>query len=363
MAGRTKTPAQSSHGTQGKVRLRDVAREVGVSIATVSRVLNNHNHVAEELRARVLQAISDLGYVPNTAARALVTRRSRTIGALVPTIEYPGFATTVQAMQRRLSDCGFTMLQATSEHDLAREFEQARVLTMRGVDGLMLIGASHNEELYDWLNARDVPFVSTWVADSKGHGPAIGFDNAAATARMADYLLDLGHTRISMIVGNTQSNDRAAERLAGVRQALAARGLALHSERQVGRPYKIGEGRVALRTLLEQPQRPTAVICSNDILAFGALAEASRMGLAVPGDVSVVGFDDADFAQELTPPLTTVRVEAAQIGTLAAEFLLDRIDGRPTLEKLEIPVTIVVRQSAAPPRESAGARPAKRAAG
>lgn len=345
----TGVPEESRERRGGTANLRDVAREAGVSIATASRVVNNQAHVTDGVRARVLRAVADLGYVPNTTARALVTQRSRTIGALVPTIEYPGFARTVQAMQRRLAESGFTMLQAMSDYDLAREFEQAKVLTMRGVDGLMLIGARHNDALYGWLRARRIAFVSSWIADSGGRGPSVGFDNRVAAARMADYLLDLGHTRISMMVGNTHSNDRAAERLDGVRAALAARGLTLRSERLVERPFRIGEGRYALRALLEAEDRPTAVICSNDMLAFGALSEAHRMGLRVPEDVSVVGFEDAEFAEELTPPLTTMRVDAALIGVLTAEFLLDRIEGRPTAERVEVPVDIIVRRSAAPP--------------
>lgn len=337
--------------TGGHITLSDVADACGVSTATVSRVLNNHVHVTDEVRARVARTVAELGYYPNTAARSLVTHKSMTIAALVPTIEYPGFAKTVQAMQRRLASSGYTMLQATSDYDLDREFEQIKMLTTRGVDGLMLIGARHDEELYGWLNARNIPYVNSWIADSRGNGASVGFDNRLAAAQVAEYLLDMGHEKISMIVGNTEANDRAAERLEGVRSQLESRGLQLHSRRLMERPFKIGEGRVAFREIMEQPDRPTAIICSNDMLAFGAISEAHRMNIAVPDQVSIVGFDDDDFAQELNPPLTTMRVEAAQIGVLAAEHLLDRLAGRPAPERVEIPVHVIVRESASPPRK------------
>lgn len=331
----------------GQASLSDVAMRAGVSTATVSRVLNGTAPVTEEVMERVRHACQDLNYVPNGAARALSSRRTRTIGAIVPSIENAGFAVAIGALQRRLDAAGFSLIVASSDYDPAAELKEAELLISRGIDGLMLVGGEHHADLVPMLLKHGLPFVETWTLS--GIHPCVGFDNVAVARRLAEYLLDLGHVDIAVIAGRMLHNDRAAQRVTGVRQALEARGLSLPTERMIERPYRIQDGRLALKAMLARAERPTAVICGNDQLAFGALIEAKASGLSVPGDISITGFNDLDFACYLDPPLTTVFVPTDQIGAGAGDYLLGRATGEPVLRVNDIETKIIVRASTAPP--------------
>jgi LacI family transcriptional regulator len=334
---------------QSGVTLADVARAAGVSPATASRALTRPEAVRDALRDSVRQAVARLGYVPHGPARALASRRSSTIGAIVPTLDNAIFARCIDALQRRLDTAGYVLLLATTEYDQRREAAEAEALLERGVDGLMLVGAAHDPVLWDRLVRRALPVVTTWIYDTAGGRPCIGFDNARAAARVASYLLDLGHRRIAMIAGIIAANDRAAARVVGVRDALAARGASLEPDLLVERAYGVAEGRQAMRMLLHHREPPTAVICGNDVLAIGALLECLSAGIAVPGRVSITGFDDVELASHLQPPLTTIRVPSSDMGRLAAEYLIDRLAGRVTPAFIELDAELIVRGTTAPP--------------
>ncbi|MCK1364302.1 LacI family DNA-binding transcriptional regulator [Bradyrhizobium sp. 62] len=335
---RFRTPPEGA-----QVSVIDVARAAGVSTATVSRVLNGVTTVAEDAVQRVRRACRDLNYIPNGAARALSSRRTRTIGAVVPSIENSGFAVAIGALQRWLDAAGYTLFVASSDYDPIAELRECSLLMARGIDGLLLVGGEHHPELVPMLEHQELPFVETWTL-SDTH-PCVGFDNVEAARRLTEYLLDLGHVDIGVIAGRMLHNDRAANRVAGVRQALEARGLKLPAEWMIERPYRILEGRLAMRSLLARATRPTAVICGNDQLAFGALIEAKESGLSVPEDISVTGFNDLDFAAYLDPPLTTISVPADNIGVTAGEYLVNRSNGKAVLRVNEIQTRLVVRSS------------------
>lgn len=333
------------------VTIRDVASAAEVSVATVSRALNGNSAVAAELRERVLAAATRLGYTPHAAARALASQRSRTIGAVIPTLENVNFALGIEALQRRLAEAGYTLLLASSNYDSAEELRQVRALAAQGVAGMMLVGGNHTPDIYEFLQARNIPLVTTWVLDA-AHA-SIGFDNREIGRALANYLIDLGHTQFGAIVQVGTHSDRAADRVAGIREALAVRGLPPPQVRTTERPYKIVEGQLALRALMQAPPRPTAVICGTDSLAFGALREAERLGLAVPRDLSIAGINDAEFAAYLNPPLTTMRLPADEIGTRAAEYLLGCVEVQPEVQPMvpltQVQFSLIVRGSTAPP--------------
>ena len=335
-----------------RVRLEDVARLADVSTATVSRALNDPKKVRPNLAQRVHDAIRELGYVPHGAARALASHRSHTIGAIVPTLDNAIFARGIGALQQRLSEDGYTLLLATSDYEFERELFQVEKLIERGIDGLMLIGEAHDKRLYDMLAAKKLPYVNTWVYNAESPHPCVGFHNRNAAYRIATYLIDIGHRRIGMIAGLCQYNDRAAERVLGVRHALADRGLELAPRLLTEVPYDITEGRKALHTLLEQNDPPTAFICGNDVIAFGALFEALFLGKKVPAELSIVGFDDLDLARQIAPPLTTMHVPSLQMGRAAAEYLLARLAGENPAAATELEVGLIVRGTTAPPDTS-----------
>ena len=334
------------------IKIDDVARVAGYSTATVSRVLNKSTQVTEKARRAIERAVEDLGYVPDSAARMLASHASRTIGAVVPTIENLTYAIGITALQQRLRRAGYTLLISFSEYDMDLEFEEVRNLAARGVDGIMLVGGIHHPEMFKLLESRKIAYVTTWVLDSTL--PCIGFDNRESAARIANYLVGLGHTDIAVIASMSATNDRATARVAGIRAALATHGMALRDDRIIHGLGSIAEGKSAIRTLLAMTTMPTAVIGLNDTLAFGALIEAQRHGLRVPQDLSIVGFDDLDYAAELRPALTTVRIPAAEIGTATAEYLLARIRNTPVSRTVEIPADLIVRDSTCPPRSLSG---------
>jgi LacI family transcriptional regulator len=329
--------------------VEDVAAAAGVSTATVSRVLNGLGGVREPLRRKVLAAVETLGYVPNAGARAMMLRRSGTIGAIFPTVDNAIFAKAIDALQRRLAESGLQLLLATSGYDPQTEARQALSLLTSGVDGLLLCGCGQSAELLQRLAQRGVPVVHVMTWPAPPGLVTVGFDNARAMGQAVRLLLDLGHRRIAMLAGVTQDNDRAEARVAGVREALRAAGLDLPATRLTERRYGLAAARDGLRWLLQARPAPTAVVCGNDVLAFGALLEAHRLGLAVPEQLSIVGFDDLDLAGHLQPALTTVRVPAEEMWRLAAERVIDALRGAEVPRSTEIEVALVVRGSTAPP--------------
>jgi LacI family transcriptional regulator len=331
------------------VTLADVARLAGVSTATVSRALNLPHKVKRPTLSRVRQAVETLGYVAHGAARALASRRTRTVGAVIPTLDNAIFANTTHALQKTLDEAGYTLLLASHEFSPDTEVRVTRALIERGVDGLVLLGTTHHPELFRLIAAHGIPYVLTWALDRSGTHPCIGFDNRRAAVQLARYLLEIGHREFAMISGITAGNERARERLEGVRETLLARGARLAPERIVEKPFTLTAGREGLRQVMKGMPRPTAVICGNDVLAIGAMAECGALGLAIPREVSITGFDDMEIASMVSPPLTTVRFPTAELGAYAAADLLKRIAGEPVEMRRELPVELVVRGSTAPP--------------
>lgn len=332
-----------------RVSLADVARRAGVSTATVSRVINNVGQVRADTRQKVESVARALDYAPNSFARALASQRSHTIGVIVPSLRGSIFASGVEAMQRHAQSCGYSVLLACCDYDLDRELALARGLVARGVDGLILVGFLHHDDLAPMLQRRGIPFVIQGSWRRRTPHPCVGFDNVAAMEIGARHLLDLGHRRIAVIAGISAGNDRVQDRLIGIRTALAGAGVSLSPDRVIESPYELGAARAAMRQLLGSGERPTAVICINDVLAHGALLECQAACLDIPGQVSVIGFDDLDFAEHVHPALTTIRVPTGEMGAKAVDELLARVDGRQAPRRLApMKLQLVVRGSTAP---------------
>lgn len=328
-----------------------VAALAGVSTATVSRTLNKPDAVREPLRRKVEAAIARLGYVPHAGARALMLRRSGTVGAVFPTVDNAIFAKAIGALQRRLGESDTQLLIATSDYDVEREMRQAMNLVTRGVDALALCGLCQHPKLLKFLRRRGLPSVHVMVEGPADDTVCVGFDNAAATAQATRHLIALGHRRIAMLAGICANNDRAAARVAGVRSALRAARIAFPPHRLLERRYAIADARDGLHELMRHRPAPTAIICGNDVLAFGAMIEAQRMGLIVPRDLSVVGFDDLELARHVQPTLTTVAVPTEAMWTIAAERMLAALRGETVPPSTRIDVALLVRESTAPPPE------------
>jgi LacI family transcriptional regulator len=339
---------QRARRRSNRVRVEDVAALAGVSAATVSRLINQTGSVSRKSRERIERAVTELGYVPNGAARALASHRTRAIGVIIPTLENANFAIAAEGAQRHLVNAGYQMLVASSDYDPAQEWAHIRSLIAHGIDGIILVGARRSEEVLEYLRFRRLPYVVTWSLADKDT-PSVGFDNGEAARQLAKHLLDLGHRQVGVIAGLTKNNDRAAARLDGIRRAFRERGIELPRELLIERPYRIAEGQLAMRALRTMSPSVTAIICGNDQLALGALIECHRQGVVVPRQLSIVGFDDLEFASQILPTLTTIHVPAEEIGRRAAAFLIDRLNDVSSPITTEVAVSLVVRGSSGPP--------------
>lgn len=325
--------------------LGDVARVAGVSPATVSRCLNNPGIVRSEIRDNVMAVIDTLGYVPHAAARALASRRSRTIGAVLPSLESSLFGGTVGALQARLTEAGYTLAVAATGYDPTVERAHIRNLIASGVDGLMLVGAVRSQDTYALMESKNVPYVLAWVREEDTHHAFVGFDNAQAAANVTRYLIDQGHRHFAMIAGITEGNDRASARLAGFRQVLADHGLDPEAAPLIETQFGMREGRLAFRELMQKTPRPTAVVCGADPFAYGAIFEANAMGLDIPGEVSVTGFDNMELGEQLVPGVTSVQTPQVEMGTQAGDYLLARLAGEEVTPPPALETTLIIRGS------------------
>lgn len=325
--------------------LEDVARSAQVSTATVSRCLNDKEKVSKKTRQRVMEAVERLGYTPNFNARAMAAKRSHTIGAIIPTMENAIFARGLQAFQEALYDMGYNLLVSSSAYQPQLEAAQIRELVARGADGLLLIGYERDQQVYDYLARRSIPTVLAWAAGPDMGHAYVGFDNRKAMRGLADRVIGLGHRRVAVISGIVAGNDRAAGRLEGIKDSWRAHGLDVDDLRVIQTTYEIESGAVAFEQLMSAGDRPTVVMCGNDVLATGAISKAREMGVLVPDEVSITGFDDIELARYVHPPLTTVHVPHREMGRVAAEELVDLIANPAKAVQRTLDVSIVMRGS------------------
>jgi LacI family transcriptional regulator len=343
----------SQSSKRARAKLTDVARLAKVSLATASRALNQPGIVRPAIRERVERAVEKLSYAPDRMAKALSSGKSRIVGAVVPTIGNAIFADGVEALQNRLDERGYTLLLSNSQYDPEKELRQIKALLEHGIDGLVLVGDSFAPEALPLIRRRGIPFVTTYVCASKHGIPAIGIDNRLATEEATRYLLELGHRKFAVIANTALPNDRSQARMEGMLAALAHHNIGLGPDRivEVTQP-SISNGRRAFATLIAADPALTAILCTTDALAAGALAEARRRGIRVPVELSVVGFDDIEIAGEADPSLTTVNVPAADIGRIAADHLISAIEGSPIPMTTRIDALLIVRESTDRPPHS-----------
>ncbi|MEM6587102.1 MAG: LacI family DNA-binding transcriptional regulator [Pseudomonadota bacterium] len=327
--------------------LRDVSRAAGVSVATVSRVLNSPHVVNKDTRERVEAVIEELGFVRSAAALAINSGRTRLLGALIPTLESDIFALTVSSMEQTLVQHGFSLIVATTDDDPETEARKARELVDVGVEGFFISGVTHSDAFYDLLRRTRVPALAISYFDETYHLPTIGYDNRLAADIACTHLRELGHDRIAVIHGPLTGNDRNKARVDATRAALNAQSCWFFEE-----PISVAGGVAGAKRAMDQIGQFDAVFCMSDVMAFGVLHELHRAGLSVPGDVSVVSIHNLPASEFTYPPLTTVHLPARQMGQRAAESLARWVedDMRPTSTCLG--VHLVERGSTGPFKRS-----------
>ncbi|MFC6582527.1 LacI family DNA-binding transcriptional regulator [Sulfitobacter aestuariivivens] len=327
-----------------------VAKAARVSISTVSRSYNHPELVKPATRKKIDAAVRRLGYIRNRAAQTMHGIRSGTIGLIVPTIDHAIFAEVIQAFSDAVDEQGFTILVASHGYDLEREYAVMRKFLEHRVDGIALIGQDHSEETYQLIESQSIPAMTIWNHDVASPLSCVGADNAAAGQLAAAHVTHLGHSKIGLVFPPTTGNDRARGRKTGALDVLRSAGITVPDRWSVEAPYSISDAKDAVGQMLASPDRPTALICGNDVLAQGAVYAALRLGLGVPRAISVIGIGDFKGSREMEPGLTTVRLPARRIGLMAGARLAQSIihaDPRTFRELCEI--ELIKRDTCAAP--------------
>ncbi len=324
--------------------LEDVAKEAGLSPMTVSRALNNPKVVRPATISRVMDAVNITGYIPNMLAGGLATSRTKLIAVVVPQINNNMFVDTVQAISDELALRGYHMLLCIVGYEPEAETDIVATLLSRRPDGIVLTGIHHTSELKRIILNANIPVVEIWDLTPTPIDMLIGFSHEKVGNAIGAYFLDKGFTRFGFICA---SDRRAVVRKKGAQAVLRTRPEHEIEELIVSRPANMEVGRNALRQMMAEGKRFDAIICSSDTLAQGAIMEAEAQGLRVPGDLSVIGFADLNFAAHNRPAITTVSVDKWELGVKAARMLADKIEGIPVAESVvDLGYSLVIRESA-----------------
>lgn len=332
------------------VTLKDVAQQAGVHPATASRALNLETRllVSEQTASRVLAAAAELGYQPNTVARSLRTRRSNTIGVLIPDLTNPLFPPIVRGLADRLESHGYVALIGNTDGDDARGRRVFEQMGARHVDGYVLATAHLQDPLIDDAVRSGVPVVLMNRIAADDSFPSVTVDNEAGVRLAVQHLLALGHRDIACIAGPLDVSTGLA-RYRGFRSAMTDAGLEMADDRLAfARSFSIDEGYRCARQILAARDGCTAVAAGNDMLAVGCYRALDEAGLSCPDDMSVVGFNDMPFIDMLRPPLTTVTFSHQQLGAQAADLLIERLNGSTGPNKIVYVVPeLIIRGSTA----------------
>lgn len=326
--------------------IKDVAKYAGVSTSTVSHVLNSTRFVSEHVKERVEKAVAELSYRPSSIARSLKGQNTKTLGMLVTASQNPFFAEVVHGVERRCYERGYTLFLCNTEGDVSRMKANLGALEEKRVDGLLLLCSEVNNDIITLLQAEwSVPIV---VFDWGPQSDTVDriYDNSLHGARLAtEYLIRKGHRAIGCITGPLDRRS-AEERLLGFRNAMKDADILVRDEWIVEGDYGCEGGVSAMKQLCRLPERPTGLFVCNDMMSIGVLSEAFRLGLRVPEDISLVGYDNIYIANYMTPALTTIHQPKGEIAAMAVDTLVDRLDSKRAKGKvIKIEPRLIERQS------------------
>ncbi len=335
--------SRRSRRGSGAITVRDVARLAGVAPITVSRVLNTPAQVSPDVRQKVLEVIQKTGYVPNRMAGGLASSRSRLIAAVVPSTVMSVFMPTIEALNETLFNAGYQLMLGQSDYSAEREEALLEAIVGRRPDGIFLTGILRPSQGRTRLLASGIPVVETWDLTPTPIDMLVGFSHADIGREVARFLIDKGRRRLALI---RAEDERAERRASAFAEVVKRAGLGPVAEVNVGASRSLRSGREALGRLLEQRPDTDAIFCSSDLLALGVATEARVRGIAVPDDLALVGFGDVSFAADMAPALSTVRINGAEMGRLAARCLIDRAEGREVAPSVfDVGFSIVERET------------------
>lgn len=337
--------------------MKDVAGRARVSVSTVSHVLNGTRKVAGETQEAVLAAIGELGYQPNLLAKSLKTSRTFTVGLLISDIQNSFFTSVVRGIEDIALRRGYHLFLCNTDEDAAREDEYIRELAKKRVDGLIVASAAPRHDHARRLKDLAIPFV---LMDREVEGieaDVVRLDNRMGTRLVADHLVGLGHERIGMVSGPLNKAS-GHERYQGLGVALAGLGVGMDDSMVRFGDFRTDSGRRGAAELLRMPEPPTAIVAANNKMTLGALLAVRESGVRIPDGVSVVGFDDMEWAPLADPPLTTLAQPAYEMGAEAIKLLLARIEDGPVdePERVLLEPRLIIRASTAAPGRGVRAR-------
>jgi LacI family transcriptional regulator len=325
--------------------IRDVAKKAGVSVATVSHVINGTRKVAPETEARVRRAMEELGYQPNAIAQSLRKRTTYAIGILVSDITNPFFATLVRGAEDAALEAGYSVIVCNSDEDPQKEDMYIRALWRRRIDGMLIAPTRDGtSSALQELVRRKLPFV---FVDRKAKGieaDAVLSDNIGGAYLATKHLIERGHKRIGIVLGIPGATT-TEERLLGYRQALEEAGIPFSEDLVVWGGYRMEGGRKACAKLLSLSDPPTAIFSTNNLMTVGVLQELSYRRIKIPEEVAVVGFDDLEWAEIVYPPLTVVVQRPYEIGYQAFKILLRRLNRSEGMQEVRVSVELKIRRS------------------
>jgi LacI family transcriptional regulator, gluconate utilization system Gnt-I transcriptional repressor len=345
----TDIPDRSSRRSPsaGTPRLVDVARLAGVSAMTVSRALRDPKIVSPATRSRIAAAVAEIGYVPDLVASSLTSGRIRLVGVIIPTITDSIYAATAAGLSGVLRARGFETLIGDSGYDLDEEERLVAAFLGRRADAIVLSNVAHSEGTRRMLERARIPVVETGNLTASPIDMVVGFSNRDATEQMMRHLIERGHRTVGFVGAHRIGNPQAADRHEAYLESVRKHGLADRPELVVECPSDLDAGAQSLLRIAERNPDVSAVFAASEVRAIGAILECQRRGWPVPERIAIAGFNDAGVGAHLVPALTTVRAPRHEIGTRAAQMILDRIDGRMfDGHVVDVGYEVVVRQSA-----------------
>lgn len=328
----------------GAITLHDVARLAGVSPITASRAINKPEQVSPELLKKVEDAVARTGYVPNRMAGGLASSRSKLIAAVVPSTVISVFNETIEALNNSLFDAGYQLMLGQSAYSADREELLLDSVIGRRPDGIFLTGVMQPGKGRTRLMASGIPVVETWDLTPTPIDMLIGFSHADIGLAVAKYLMEKGRRQLAVI---RAGDERADRRTVAFMAAVLEAGLPKPYIVNVGSERSIRSGRQAMAEILSKAPKSDAVFCSSDLLALGALTEARAQKISVPNQIAVMGFGDVPFVADMLPALSTVRINGGKIGELAAQYLMNRAEGKTIAEPIvNVGFSIIERDTA-----------------
>lgn len=326
--------------------IKDVALKANVSIATVSRVLNNLTGYSDQTRLKVNQAIQELGYQPNAIARGLINKRTQTIGVMFPDVSSAFSYDLLQGIDKFAHDHNYSVMVCNTDENGIRTLKYLQLLREKQVDGIIFSSGVLEKEYYDVLENMNIPVVLVSTQTDYANVPYVKVDDYQAAYDSVSYLISTkGHRKVAMISGTEGDPIAGTPRIAGYLQALEDHGLPFDSRYLVYSDFSFTSGCTAMETLLQQAPEVTAIFAASDEIAIGALSTVTRLGMNVPGDYSIMGYDDIRLAQMVSPPLTTVRQPLFDIGRIASEKLITMIETGEVVQSAILAHSIVERQT------------------